>query len=136
MATTDIASYPFFFTEEGRALAKSAAEQIVHSATGESLSADQRSLVDMLNTMAEGQPVIGVPLQDELTVSQTADILGFSEQHVDDLLDAGRIEFHITEGDRMIQRSSLLDYSMRLRHANTAVDEMVRLSEEMGLYDD
>lgn len=80
--------------------------------------------------------MIEAPLRNELTVSQVADVLGFSEQHVDGLLDAGRIDFRIADGDRMILRNSLLAYARRLHGANAAVDEMVRLSEEMGLYDD
>jgi len=72
----------------------------------------------------------------ECTVAQAAEFLRTSERHLNDLLDAWRIAFRQEGGERMVQWSSLRDFEHNRERKHAAVDRIVRMSEEMGLYDD
>jgi hypothetical protein len=70
-----------------------------------------------------------------LTVAQTATLLDGSEGLVNELLDAGLITFRLKNNERLIQRNSVLDYMKEEERGNSLLNEMVRLDQEMGLYD-
>jgi len=84
----------------------------------------------------DGRDVAVFPTVSECTVAQAAALLDMSEQRLHRLLDAGRIEFRQEDGERLVERNSLLDYEQRRAARSAALDEMVRLDQEMGLYDD
>jgi hypothetical protein len=76
------------------------------------------------------------PAVSECTVAQVAQFLDVSEGYVTEMLNAGRVKFRQENGERLIEWNSLQDYWKEWKRRHTALDEMVRLNQEMGLYDD
>ena len=76
------------------------------------------------------------PMPSDLTVMQAATLLGVSEGFVDELLDDRIVSFRLENGKRLVYRNSLLDFKQRWERKNAALDEMVRIDQEMGLYND
>jgi len=72
----------------------------------------------------------------ECTVAQAAEFLDVSEDCVDELLNFGVLEYRQDGGYRLINRAELFGYAQRRERKYKALEEIVRLSEEMGLYDD
>jgi len=72
----------------------------------------------------------------ELTIEQTARFLRMSERHVNDLLDAGEIASRQENGKRLVLWESLLTFELERERLGAALNEMVRMNQEMGLYDD
>ena len=72
----------------------------------------------------------------ECTVAQAAEFLDVSEDCVDGLLDLGVLEYRQDGGHRLINRDELFGYAQRWARRRAALDEMVRMNQEMGLYDD
>jgi len=72
----------------------------------------------------------------ECTVAEAAKFLDGPEALIDELLDTGVIAFRMENGKPLVQWSSLLEFEQEERRINTALDEMVRMNQEMGLYDD
>jgi len=72
----------------------------------------------------------------ECTVAQAAKFLDGPEALIDELLDTGVIAFRLENGKPLIQWNSLLEFEQEERRINSALDEMVRMNQEMGLYDD
>ncbi|MGH3549318.1 MAG: helix-turn-helix domain-containing protein [Pseudonocardiaceae bacterium] len=71
-----------------------------------------------------------------LTTGQAADILGVSRPTLVRLLEAREIPFDKPGRHRRIRLGDLLAYQQRARRARAAgLDEMVRVSEEAGIYD-
>ena len=129
---------PCFLPEEGRSLAKSAAEAIAQSGMEESVRFPpelQEIIVDTLRMVAEGQAVAGIPLQTELTSSQAAEFLGISESFLLDLLGSGKIASRKVNGKPLTLLQDVLEYKQeRKRRRLETVDELVRDSQRMGLY--
>ena len=86
--------------------------------------------------VTDGRSIGLFPAPSECTVAQAAEFLRTSERHVNDLLNAGKIAFRREADGRMVQWNSLLDFEQWREQGHAAVDEMVRLNQEMGLYDD
>lgn len=135
MATTDIAT-PFFMTEEVQALAKTTADEIVRSGASDSMSPAVKEFVTILNTLSQGKEVLVFPIPSELTLKDAADFLAMPVACLEELLGNGVLEYRTDGKQRFVLRDSLLAYDRRLKKGQAAMDEIVRLSEEMGLYDD
>jgi len=139
VATPRYFTDPCFLPEEGRSMAKSAAETIARSGTEESVRflppELQEIIVDTLRMVAEGQAVAGIPLQTELTSSQAAEFLGVSESFLLDLLGSGKIASRKVDGEPLTLLQDVLEYKQeRKRRRLETVDELVRDSQRMGLY--
>ena len=76
------------------------------------------------------------PAVSELTVAQAARLIDVSEGFVDELLKAKRVVFRLEDGERLIERNSLVDYWQERKRRHTALDELFRLFQEEGLSDD
>jgi len=72
----------------------------------------------------------------ECTVAQAAEVLDMPEGCVDELLRFGVLEFKEKNGERMLLWNRLLEYKQRRDFRREGLDEMVRMNQEMGLYDD
>ena len=72
----------------------------------------------------------------ELTIAQAGTVLRMSERHLNDLLDAGEIEYRLVGNERMIERDSLLSFEQERERLCSALDAIVQDSQEMGLYDE
>ena len=76
------------------------------------------------------------PAQTELTVAQAAAQLDVPEGYVDELLEDDLIEHRWAGSQRLIDHAGLLKYQQDRERGRVFLDEMVRLNQEMGLYDD
>ncbi|MFC5993479.1 helix-turn-helix domain-containing protein [Pseudonocardia hispaniensis] len=93
-------------------------------------------LKDVVAALSQGLAITVAPQHTVLTTSQAADLLGVSRPTVVRLLEAGEIPFDKPGRHRRIRLRDLLAYQERARRARAAgLDEMVRASEDAGLYD-
>jgi excisionase family DNA binding protein len=78
---------------------------------------------------------LGVEIRAELTTQEAAELLNVSHSYLLEKIEVGDIP-HRREGhDRRINFEDLMDYKQRVEATSSqALDEMVALSEEMGLY--
>jgi hypothetical protein len=76
------------------------------------------------------------PVESECTVAQAAKFLDISECHLNDLLDNNFIASRQENGERLVQWNSILDFEQQVASRLAGLDEMARLDQEMGLYDD
>jgi len=84
--------------------------------------------------MAPGTPLSSVEMDGltierfiiptELTIEVTARFLQMSEHRVNDLLDAGRIEFRQDNGERLVQWESLLAFDLERQQIGRALRKM------------
>ena len=93
-------------------------------------------LQDVLKFLTQGQGLTIVPHLPELTTLEAAQLLNVSQPYLLDLLEVGEIPFHKVGSQRRIHLADLLAYQRRSRQrSNAAMDELVALSQELGLYD-
>ncbi|HLZ60804.1 MAG TPA: helix-turn-helix domain-containing protein [Ktedonosporobacter sp.] len=93
----------------------------------------QRTIYHMLH----GRDISIVPIERELTTEQAADLLNISRPSLVNLLEKGEIPFHKVGTHRRISLADLMIYkAQRAERRALALAEMVRLSEEMGLYEE
>ena len=95
----------------------------------------------MTLTVAPSYPVTGnrsfdLPVSAECTVAQAAQILNMPEACIDEMLDIGILEYKQDGSQRLVKRDRLLNYKQKWESGNAALNEMARLNQEMGLYDD
>lgn len=70
-----------------------------------------------------------------LTTQQVADALGVSRPFVVKLIDGGQLPAHLVGTHWRVRASDLVRYRERRRQKSAAaMDELVALTEEMGLY--
>ena len=70
-----------------------------------------------------------------LTTQQVADALSVSRPFVVKLIDGGQLPAHLVGTHRRVRASDLAKYRERRRQKSAAaMDELVALTEEMGLY--
>ena len=84
----------------------------------------------------DGRDIDMSPAMSELTVAQAARLIDVSEGFVDELLKAKRVVFRLEDGERLIERNSLVDYWQERERRNEAAESLFRFFEEMGLSND
>lgn len=95
-----------------------------------------RLLADVLAKMAEGHPVILVPLHAELSTQQAADLMGVSRPYFVKLLEQGDIPFRKVGEQRRVRYRDMLSYMEEYQKAATAaLDEMTAETQALGLYE-
>jgi len=93
-------------------------------------------LARILNEFANGNAVEVVPVHSDLTTQEAADLLQVSRPYLIKLLEAGTLPFHRVGQHRRIRFSDLMTFKAQSqREREEAFGEMVRLNQEMGLYD-
>lgn len=96
-----------------------------------------RVLRQAVRAMAEDHMVTVVPVQKRLTTQQAADLLNVSRPYLIRLLEEDKIPFEKVGSHRRVRADDLLAYKRRRdAERDAALDELTRISQAMGLYDD
>ncbi len=94
------------------------------------------ALRTLIYHLARGDTVKLVPIRQELTTPEAADLLNLSHQYLIRLLEQGDIPYHEDNALRLIRFPDVMAYKQR-RDADGAkgLRRLIRLSEEYGLYE-
>lgn len=94
-------------------------------------------LREMLATLAAGETVALITPTSEMTPNEVAEFLNVSRGFVTKLMDEGTLPFHMVGSHRRISGAAVAAYRAAQHvRSRTAMEELVRLSEEDGLYVD
>lgn len=95
------------------------------------------AVLTLLDAIASGRNFDITTLPDVLTTGQAADLLGVSRPTVVSLIDSGELPASRIGTHRRIETVQLMAFMERRHQASgAAMDELVRVSEELGLYDE
>lgn len=96
-----------------------------------------RLLHDILLDLMSGEVKTTIPHHAELNDAQAADILGVSRKYFIDLLQSGAMPYCRKKGIfYRVRMEDLMAYKEEIdRKRDVALDELVALSQELGLYD-
>lgn len=93
-------------------------------------------LIDILTQMARGNAVTIIPIHAELTTQEAADLINVSRPFLIKQLEEDIIPHHKVGRHRRVRFSDLMEYKQNIDAARSKVlDELVAISEELGLYD-
>jgi excisionase family DNA binding protein len=93
-------------------------------------------LLDLLSDLAKGRAVSVSDADEELTTREAAELLNVSRSHLTQLLKEGEIPSHKVGSHHRVYRRDVPVYKVRRREqAEEAMQELTRLSQELGLYD-
>ena len=93
-------------------------------------------LLDLLSDLAEGRAVSVSDADEELTTREAAELLNVSRPHLTRLLKEGEIPSHKVGSHHRVYRRDVLAYKVRRQEeSEEAMQELTRLSQELGLYD-
>jgi hypothetical protein len=96
-----------------------------------------RMLLQILTEMGQGRSVVFNPHDTEVSIHIAAEILNVSSEFVVNLIQDGTIRRHSSTDDLSLKLGDVLAYqSTRKVEQRKGMEELVALSEEMGLYDD
>lgn len=94
------------------------------------------ALTEVVKTLNNGDSVTLIPMDKELTTQQAADILNVSRPYFIKLLENGTIKFRKTGTHRKVLMQDLIEYrNKRAENRQANIEEMSKLSQELGLYD-
>ncbi|MFD8590169.1 helix-turn-helix domain-containing protein [Streptomyces sp. NPDC059637] len=94
-------------------------------------------LAQAVDAMRAGRAITVASLSQRLTTQEAAELLGISRPTLVKLLEKGEIPFEQPGHHRRVRLDDLLAYQTRRRtERERALDELVRRSEELGLYED
>jgi excisionase family DNA binding protein len=89
----------------------------------------------MLEKMAEGNDMLLIPMDTELTTQEAADILNVSRPYLIRLLDKKYISYSKVGTRRKIKSQDVLAYKAKTDAASRkAFDELTQEAQELGLY--
>jgi excisionase family DNA binding protein len=92
-----------------------------------------RLLSQILALMARQQTFVLYPESSELTTKQAAEVLGVSRPFLIRVLEAGEIPYRKVGRHRRVLMKDVLSYKQTTHvKREAAMDELVRISEEMG----
>lgn len=77
-----------------------------------------------------------MPVMQDLTTQQAAELLGVSQPFFIKLLESGKLPHHLTGEHRRVYLKDLLAYKQhRDRERHEALNRMAQEAERLGLYD-
>jgi len=121
-------------------LAHAQGKAVLRSPSGHELSLPHsvyRVLEQVVHEMARGNAVQVLPVKAELSTQQAADLLNVSRPHLVKLLERGEIPYHRAGSHRRVVLEDLLVYKeSRDRERLEALDEITRISGDLGFYDE
>jgi excisionase family DNA binding protein len=96
-----------------------------------------RLVYEALACAATGKKLRLVEEDEEVSPEKAAEFLQVSRPYLVKLLDGGEIPFHYVGAHRRITMSDLIEYKAKRKiRSKEALQRMVEVSEEMGLYAD
>jgi excisionase family DNA binding protein len=96
-----------------------------------------RLVYEALASAASGKRLRLVEEDEEVSPEKAAEFLQVSRPYLVKLLDGGEIPFHYVGTHRRITMSDLIEYKRKRKiRSKEALQRMVEVSEEMGLYDE
>lgn len=127
-------------TEAQRTVARALSEQLqAFPNTPLELPEDVRLVFDkllseLLNEMAQGHAVALLPLEENLTTQQAADIVGVSRPFLISLLEQGQIPFHKVGSHRRITLTDVLNFKVENKRKRLEVlAELTEQAQEWGM---
>jgi excisionase family DNA binding protein len=94
-------------------------------------------LARVVEVLERGDAITVVPVGQELTTQQAADLLNISRQYLVRLLDEGKVPYTRTGKHRRLRFEDVLTFKQtRDREREESLDELTRLSEEFGGYEE
>ena len=94
-------------------------------------------LARVAEVLARGDAITVIPVHQELTTQQAADLLNISRQYLVRLLEEGKIPYTRTGKHRRLRIDDVVAYKQaRDRERSDSLDELARLSDELGGYDE
>ncbi|MCF7959557.1 MAG: helix-turn-helix domain-containing protein [Pirellula sp.] len=91
-------------------------------------------LMKVLSVMSEGKPFTLIPMDEELTTQQAADILSVSRPFLNKLLDLGDISYHKVGRNRRVKFSDVLAYKKQQeRRSKDALQELADGAQELDM---
>lgn len=94
-------------------------------------------LVRVAEILERGDAITLVPVHQELTTQQAADLLNVSRQYLIRLLDEGKIPYTRTGKHRRLRIDDVIAYKNRRdQEREDSLDELTKLSKELGGYDE
>lgn len=94
-----------------------------------------RLLREAVHYLAKGDAVAVVPVHQHLTVQQAADLLAVSQPHLLQMLGHGELPYTGRGVQRRIELADVIEYKRRrAAREEAALDELVQLSQDLGLY--
>lgn len=143
---SDVRERTFFPPDEGRVLRE--LEEFINAVPvamlrspdgGETLIPDEvyNALRDVVEALRRGQAITVAPHDTVLTTQEAADFLGVSRPTLVKLLERGEIPYTQPGRHRRVRLIDVLAYQRLAREkTRQALDELVAVSDEAGLYDD
>jgi excisionase family DNA binding protein len=95
----------------------------------------QKSVDKLARAILSGKEAAVVPTEKELTTQEAADLIGISRQYLVQLVDRGVIPATKTGTHRRLRLKDVLDYIAEQRRMEEGLREIVRISEDLGLYE-
>jgi excisionase family DNA binding protein len=93
-------------------------------------------LLQVLGYLMQGKGVSVIPVMQELTTQQAANLLGVSRPFLIDLLNQEKIPFHKTGSHRRIYRGDVMDYlARRDKERKRVLGEIAKRAVAEGDYD-
>lgn len=97
-------------------------------------AAEYPALQEILTQIAQGKPVTVLPLSEELSTQQAADLLNVSRPFLIKLLEEGEISYRMVGSWRRVPLAEVLDYKRRNRAAReAALEELAAQAQELDM---
>lgn len=95
------------------------------------------ALVRVLEVLARGADVAVLPLDEEITTQEAADLLGISRPTLVKLIETGRLRCRTPGAHRRLRVTDVLTYrDVQEAERRAALDDLVLENQRLGLYDD
>ena len=92
-------------------------------------------MLNVLTQVSQGNAISLVPIHQEVSTQQAAELLSVSRPHLVKLLEQGAIPFRKVGSHRRVKLTDVMDYRKQVDEARgKALDELAELSQELGPY--
>lgn len=92
-------------------------------------------LLQILTEISKGKAISIMPIGQELTTQEVANLLNVSRPHVIKLLESEQIPFHKVGSHRRVYLKDLVEFmNKNQKDRAQALDELAELSQSLGMY--